>query len=247
MKYLYTADPAILISARGKSRWLQRSTVLFTIGAIGQIASAQNNSRDYGRPVDSPENRADAVVLRAAYCTTMKASASARHIVEAEIGSEDEAKQVRKLPGVVRECFDIKWPDFPPTTFRNALAEVAYRASYSVNDPDPPVAGAAPPASFGVVPPGKKGTPEQEVAWQLAAIANCAVFVRPNQARQLILGPRNVDEEQRRFTAFLPALKQCVAAEDASVLTARNFRGFVANALLERTRRATSAKTRSGR
>lgn len=200
----------------------------------GALAAApQDNLRDYGRPIDTPDNRADMALRGAARCVMGEVPTSARRILATPIASDEEAKRIKALPGVARSCFQLQWPEFPPTAFRNALAEASYRERYFVNDPAP-ANGVPPPASFAVSEAGKAGTPAQEVAWQLAAIAKCTVFAGPEDARQFILGPRNVDEEQRRFTVLQASIRKCVPANDVAELTARNFRGFVAYALAER-------------
>ena len=209
------------------ARWM----VLGALAIASAAAAQDGDRRDYGRPIDSPENRADLTMRFAARCVIDKVPASARKVLATRIGSDDEAKRVKGLPGVARECFQPQWPAFPPTAFRDAMAEVTYRKAYR----DEPAAGDQPaPASFGVVADGEKGSPQQESSWALAAIANCAVFAGPHEARQWIIGPRNVDEEQRRFEAMRPALARCVSPQSAAVLTARNFRGPVAAALLAR-------------
>ena len=203
--------------------------------AASAVATAQSNTTDYGRPADTPENRTDGALRRAASCVNNRVPNSARKVLETPIASKDESKRAKALLGVARECFGLGWPDFQPTAFRNALAESAYRASYMLRDPAP--RGSGPknlPASFGVAPAGQEGTPEQQAAWQLAAIARCVVFVGPEDSRQLILGPRNVPEEERRFALLRAAMEQCIGADSAGLLTARTFRGFVASALIER-------------
>lgn len=228
-------QPAVLAEAGG------HLSILRCIGLIGAFAVAssafatQNNYIDYGRPVSTPENRADMALRGAAFCAYRTVPASARRVLETSIASAEEATRVKALPSVARKCFRIEWPAFQSTTLRNAIAEAAYRDKYLLRDPAPPGSTPArPPETFAVVPVGQQGTPEQQTVWQLAAIAKCTVFAGPEESRQLVLGPRNVDEEQRRFTLLQGAIRQCVPTGELSALTARNFRGFVAYALLER-------------
>lgn len=205
---------------------------LLPLIGVATLAAAQDGDRgNYGRPLDTPENRADMMLRFAARCVVEKVPSTARKVLETGIGSDDEAKRVKGLPGVGRECFQPQWPAFPATPFRDAIAEVTYRKAYRT---EPVVPDAAPPASFAIVPDGTKGTPQQEAAWQLGAIARCTVFAGPHEAHRWIVGPRNVDEEQHRFDALKPAIARCVPPQSAAALTARNFRGPVAAALLAR-------------
>ena len=204
--------------------------------ALAAQASTALAQQDYGRPLDTPQNRADGSLRRAAYCSVERVAASTRKILAAEVGSNDEAKRVKGLRALAPECFNGNlFPDFNPTTFRNALSEAEYLSHYRLSDPRATKAfSKAMPASFAVVPAGTTGRPEQQAAWQLAAIARCTVFVAPEASRQLILGPRNVDEEKKRYAALQPAIEICLGGQTAADLTPRLFRGFVADALLTR-------------
>ena len=208
----------------------QAAIIPFLLIASG-VSAQDGDRRDYGRPIQSPENLGDQAMRSAARCVVDKVPGSARKVLDTDIGSDEEAKRVKGLVGVGRECFQPQWPAFPPTAFRDAMAEVTYRKAHRTEPANP--AGAL-PASFGVVPADRKGTPAQEAAWGMAAIANCAVYAGPHEAHEWIVGPRNVDEEQRRFALLQPAIGRCVAPGQAAVLTARNFRGPVAAALLAR-------------
>lgn len=208
-----------------------KTLVLTGIFLAAGAAAQDGDRRDYGRPLDTPENRGDLAMRFAARCVVDKVPASARKVLDTGIGSDDEVKRVKGLVGVARECFQPQWPAFPPTAFRDAMAEVAYRKAHRTL---PDMASGPPPASFGVVPADRKGTPQQEAAWTMAAIANCAVFAGSREAHEWVVGPRNVDEEQRRFGLLQPAIGKCVAPGQAAALTARNFRGPVAAALLAR-------------
>lgn len=215
---------------------------VWPLAAVAFIASTSTAQRgaDYGRPLETPENRADFALRGAARCVFVDVPTSARKVLETEIGSADEAKRVKGLAGVSRRCFQPQWPAFQPTAFREALAEASYREQFYRDDPTP--AETTPPASFGVVAVDAKGTPEQEAAWQLAALGNCVVFASPAAAREWVIGPRNVEEETRRFALLKPGIAQCGGPAAVATLTARNFRGAVANALFERARRAGRAR-----
>lgn len=214
---------------------LTRSLAIATLISLAGTASAQDGG-NFGRPLDTPENRADMLVRFSARCVVSKAAATARKVLATQISSPQEAKLVKSLASVARDCFPAQLPAFPSTLYRNALAEAQYREQFRRGDPTPKETSL--PASFGVVPAGQTGSPEQESNWQFAAIANCTVFADPAGAREWIIGPRSVPEEEKRFAAFKPALEKCVAPAVVDKITARGFRGFVATALLDRARRA---------
>ena len=220
---------------------MRRLAIVAAMVVGASNASAQDGDRrDFGRPLDTPENRADFALRSAARCAVDKVPASARKVLDTGIGSIEEAKGVKALTSVARECFQPQWPAFPATPFRDAMAEVTYRKA---NRTEPVIPTAEPPASFAVVSADQKGSPVQEVSWQLAAIAACTVFAGGHEAHEWIIGPRSVEEENRRFDAVKPAIAKCVSPNVSASLTARNFRGPVAAALLARSERA---KTKQG-
>lgn len=208
---------------------LTTSTIALILAAMP--AAAQ---RDYGRPVDSPETRAMRALRGSAACAVDTAPASARKVLESDVASLEEAKRVKSLIAVARKCYPQTWPDFPPSLVRGALAERLYLSSNQSRGPG--ATPAAPPASFGVVALGTRGTADQETAWTLAAVANCVVFADARAAHELLLVPAAVDEETRRFDTLRPALDKCLAADQAKVLKAATFRGYLADALYRRTR-----------
>lgn len=211
-----------------------RVTVAIVLAASAGPALAQRGV-NYGQPLDNLENNLDLALRRAAFCIDRNVPATARRILASDIGSDEEAKRVRSAMTAGRDCFPDNRPRFNPTSFRNMVAESEYMARHRITDPEASRTGPVPlPATFSVQPAGVDGRPEQRVAWQLAAIARCTVFVDPAKARQLIIGPRNVPEEDRRFAELSPAIGKCVEPRTASQLKARDFRGFIADALLAR-------------
>lgn len=198
--------------------------------SFASLSIAQAQSGNYGRPLDTPENRASMMLRFSSACAAREAPPTARKLLATEIGSDAEAKAAKSLHAVGRKCYQAQWPEFSSTAVRNSVAEYFYRERYRMSRPSP-LAG-PPPASFGVVPAGATGSPAQEAAWSLAAIARCTVFVDPADAHQLVIGPSNVPEEDRRFALLKPALSKCVAPAQVAGLNARNLRGFVADALL---------------
>lgn len=204
--------------------------------AVTTPAVAQHEARDYGRPEPTPENLASMALRGSSYCAAQQAQATAREVLTAPLASSDEAKYVKALHMVARSCYKPNWPDFPPTAVRNALAEMAYREE-NRTPPKPVAAGTPPPESFAVVPADTHGTDQQEAAWYLGALANCVVFTDNAGAHEFVTGPANVAEEERRFAALAPALARCVPP-GSTKLTARAFRGFVANALLDQSHAA---------
>lgn len=206
-----------------------------TVVAASPVAA----QRDYGRPLDTPANRAAGMLRYSGYCAVRDVPASARKVLETSIGSDDEAKRVKTLTALARKCYRPELPPFPPTAVRNSIAEALYLNAYRTTPP-PAIEAGPPPASFGVVPEEQKGSEMQEAAWSLAAIARCAVFADPANARELVLGPANVDEETKRFVRLQPALAKCVGAEQAALLTPQTTRGFIADALWRTTPAARS-------
>lgn len=211
--------------------------IIFACALAGTASAAAAQTpagRNYGRPVDSPETRANRALRGSTRCALGDAPSSVRKVLETAIGSDDEAKRVKSLIGVARNCYRADWPPFPATAVRNVIAEFFYLDQYRRDAPDLTKVLASPPESFAIVPAGSKGKPEpeQELAWYLAAVANCAVFAGSGPARELIVGPTDVAEEVRRFDALRPAIRRCLPAGGDAQLTPRVFRGFVAQALL---------------
>lgn len=211
---------------------MKRVMAALTLLASASPLSAQQN---YGRPIDTAENRAWMALRFSSRCAVSEVPASARKVLDTVIGSADEAKRVKSLVGLARKCYPGQWPAFPSTLVRGAIAESFYIEAYRTNAPTM-VAKSAPPVSFGVVPAGTTGTSEQEVSWTLAAVANCIVYADAAGVRHLLLGPANVDEEIRRFDALRPSIGKCVPPAQATVLKPVTFRGYLADALFRQAR-----------
>lgn len=183
----------------------------------------------YGRPVESVETRAIMALRGSARCATNDTPSSARKLLDTAIASDEEDKRAKSLMAVARKCYPTNWPAFPSTMIRGSVAEALYLEAHRTAVPKAPSAPA--PATFGVVPPGTKGTPEQEIAWTLAAVANCVVYGDVAGVHDFLIGPVAVDEEGKRFAALRPALERCLPAQQARVLTPPTFRGYLADAM----------------
>jgi hypothetical protein len=212
-----------------------RKMLFVAVAASGMlttsIAGAQSNRVSYGAPLKTRENLADLRMRGSAFCASREAQASSDKVLLTPVASKEERKAVDHLGIAARKCFPANFPKYPPTIYRNALAEATYRERYLAKAPTR-LRQTQPPASFAVVPDGTKGTETEEISWQFAAIGRCVVFAAPAESRQLILGPRFVEEEEKRFAALKPALVKCVGQKNADALTPRTFRGFVGDALL---------------
>ncbi|WP_375399065.1 hypothetical protein [uncultured Sphingomonas sp.] len=213
---------------------MRATASLVVLLAICSPALAQRDDNErFGRPLMTPDNLADMSLGRFAFCAEARAQATAAKVLQTRLASDEEAKQVRKLAAVNRECSPLYPMPFTPTAVRNALATIAYRRNHKSGDVPPPTpAGTPPPASFAVVPADANGTDQQQGAWYLGAIANCVVFVDPPAVHRLVTGPIDVPEEDKRFAALVPAIGRC-SPSDTSGLTVRRFRGYLANALLQ--------------
>ena len=204
----------------------------FAFMMLALTANLPAAAQRYGRPEPTVENRAIMALRGSARCAIGEAPPSARKVLDAPVASDEERKRVRMLIAVARKCYPTTWPDFPPTLVRGAIAETLYLDAHR-NETPKPLGGAA-PASFGVVAAGTKGTPEQEVAWTLAAVANCVAFADPAGIHHLLLGPAGVGEETKRFDGLRPAMNKCLPAAQAAVLTPATFRGYLADAMYRR-------------
>ncbi|MES2337440.1 MAG: hypothetical protein V4537_05010 [Pseudomonadota bacterium] len=193
------------------------------------FAALPATAQRYGRPVETVENRAIGALRGSSRCAAAEAPPSARKVLDTQLASDEEKKRVRMLMAVARKCYPASWPDFPPTLVRGAIAESLYLDAHRETKPKS-ITGPA-PASFGVVPAGTRGTPEQEIAWTLAAVANCVVFADAADVHHLLIGPAAVDEETKRFDALRPAIGRCLPAAQAAVLKPATFRGYLADAL----------------
>lgn len=207
--------------------------LLIFLATIGTPGAAVAQSGNYGRPLDTPENRASGILRFSSACAAREAPPTARKLLASEIGSLAEAKAAKALRGVARKCYQAQWSEFPSVAVRNGVAEYLYREGH--NHSRPAASVGTPPATFAVVRPGTTGTPAQEAAWSLAAIARCIVFVDAPGAHDLVIGPASVPEEDRRFGLLKPALMRCTSSQNADLLNARTLRGFIADALLTQT------------
>ncbi len=188
----------------------------------------------YGTPPDTPQNRADRALQQTAACLIERVPATARKVMNSDLGSDGERKQVKSVLAVAPTCYQHNWPKFDPTALHNALAQQYYQSRFTTNDPGIRP-GVQPPESFAVVPAGTHGDERQQGVWFLGAIASCVTFADPEDVRALVLGPMGVDEEGRRFDQLRPAITRCVAGDAADKMTARLLRGYLAWALLRRT------------
>lgn len=204
-----------------------------TVGpAIAVILALLQSGGNYGRPLDTPANRAAGMLRFSGGCAVRDVPASARKVLATQVASDQEARAVRALTGVARKCYPIQMPAFPPTAVRGSVAEALYRSTLGRTKPH--MVSAPPPTSFTVVPAGQSGTPAQETAWSLAAVGRCAVYADAPAAHEWVMGPANVPEEERRFGLLKPALARCVPAAQLDQITPGLLRGFVAEALLDR-------------
>ncbi len=216
-------------------------TIAAAIMVSASSAVAQRDTGQYGRPEQTPENMRRFAVVGSSFCANKNASATVGKIIASPIGSTEEAKLVKSLRAVARQCYQPQWPSFPATEVRNALAQIEYREHFKdVPAATPP--GTKPPETFRVAPTDAKGTPEQESAWYLGALANCVVFVDAPGAHNLVIGPAGVPEEGKRFEKLQPALAQCGPPSGIPGLTGVVLRGFLADALLARAARGSSVK-----
>jgi hypothetical protein len=212
------------------------AAALAVVAAAPAAVLAQDGG-NYGRPEQTPENMVRFALFRFSFCAMKKSAMTADKLLSTDIGSDEEAKLVKSLRTTARDCYS-DWPGFSPTEVHNSMAEIRYHTEFK--SAPVPVVGAneKPPASFTVPGAKDKGTPEQEVAWYLGALANCITFADVPGAHRLVMGPFGVPEETKRFDALKPAIAKCSGQETVAGLTPRLLRGYLAESLLVRMRRA---------
>jgi len=209
---------------------------LLAAGASGP-APAQSY-KHYGAPIDTPEVTARLMLAGAARCALKDVPSSVGKVLATEPASKNEAKAVKSMEAVTPKCFAADRGETDPILVRNALAEASYDAKYQRSAPDVSSQTRTPPDSFGVAAPNEKGTPDQEGAWTLAALANCTVFASSKGARDFIMVPIGVPEEQQQFDALKPAMAKCMNADELKLLTPAIFRGYLAAALWRQAEKA---------
>lgn len=204
---------------------IARGAAIAVAVSTPQVAAAQR----YGRPAPTVENRAILALRGSARCAVGEAPPSARKILETQVASDEEKKRVKMLIAVARKCYPTTWPEFSPTLVRGAIAESLYLDAH--RNASPKSASGPAPSTFGVVPAGTPGTADQEVAWTLAAVANCVVFADAADVHHLLLGPAAVDEEMLRFEKLRPSMELCLPGSQNTKLTPATFRGYLAESL----------------
>lgn len=217
---------------------MKYTIICMAIALIAVPAAAQRDRGEYGVPAQTPENLARFALRGSSGCALRTAPGTAVKVLTSPIASAAEAKQAKSLRVVARSCYQPQWPDFVSTDVRNAIAEAQYRERYRIMPKVLADTAVSPPASFGVAPAGVTGTPQQDSAWFLAALANCVVFAAGADVHNLIIGPVGVPEEDRRFGVLKPALSRCQPA-GSPVLTSALFRGYLADALWMRVQSGT--------
>lgn len=218
---------------------MRRAGALIALLAAGAATPALAQSyKKYGTPADTPEVTARILLAGAARCALNDVPSSVRKVLATDPASKSEAKAVKSMESVTPKCFAADRGETNPILVRNALAEASYHVAYRRAAPDVSSQTKTPPASFGVAPADAKGTPEQEGAWMMAALANCTVFASSAGVRDLIMVPIGVPEEQQQFDALKPAMARCMDAKTLAMLTPENFRGYLAAALWRQAEKA---------
>lgn len=218
---------------------MRKVGALLALFAAGAAVSAVGQSyKRFGTPADTPEVTARIMLAGAARCALNDVPSSVRKVLATGPGSKSEAKAVKAMEGVTPKCFAADRGETSPILVRNALAEASYHVEYRRSAPDVSSQTRTPPASFAVAPADAKGTPEEEGAWTMAALANCTVFASSAGVRDLIMVPIGVPEEQQKFDALKPAMGRCMDEKTLAMLTPENFRGYLAAALWRQAQKA---------
>lgn len=215
---------------------MSKALIVGALLALGATAADAAQRKQYGRPVETPESRMHAAVRGFAYCSMSKDESRVRDLLASEIGSKQEAQIAKKLQAPARGCIDPTWPDLSPALVRGALAENLYRREFGRKVFEKPATQPPLPDTFAVVPDDRNGTDEQKNDWYLAAISNCAVFVQPELAHELLLIPPDVPEEGEAFDQLRPAYSQCSGGKDFK-LPAGIIRRFLSESLLRWSRK----------
>lgn len=169
-------------------------------------------------------------------CASRQSPSAPRKLLETEIASDEEARQVNRMRAVGRRCAG-DFPPFSPLVVRSVAAIMLYNAEFRRVEPRLPVDPVL-PASFAVVPADRQGSEAQKDIWYVAGIANCISYVNPKLAREAVLADPDPRAEEESFRALKPALDRCLRPGSAFPIAPMQFRGILAEQLLKRSRAA---------
>jgi hypothetical protein len=184
---------------------------------------------------ESLQRKSYGVAFRVVSCAEQESPSALRKLMETELASKEEEKQVSRMQSLARRCAG-EFPKLMPLLVRNVSAILLYDEEFKRKAPQEPANPLPLPGSFAVVPADRKGTDAQQNIWYVAGVANCAAWVNPGLAREMVLADPDPKSEEEAFAALKPALDQCLPAGAAFPIRPIEFRGILAEQLLKRSR-----------
>lgn len=209
------------------------SMIALGVVALLALPAAAEQAQPSGD--DALARQAYGAAFQVVACASKESPSALRKLIETEMESTEEAKQVSKMQALSRRCAG-EMPKLMPLLVRNVSAIMLYNEEFKRVAPSEPTPPLPLPASFAVVPADRQGTDAQQNIWYVASIANCVSWANPVLAREAVLADPDPKSEEKAFGALKPALDQCLPPGAAFPIKPLEFRGILAEQLLKRSR-----------